>query len=457
MEFFSILRRNWLVFALSCSAALALIFISEGTYMRSRATLDGLATMATARTTLLSFARDIADAETGQRGYMVTGNKGYREPYDNAIKRLDESLRYLHQYFDPDPVPRDILKQLHAMTTTRLSEMALTIQLFDVGKTDAAKEIVMSGIGKEQMDEIRAQIKSLQSYENEKIARNRQNVYEAILFNRIGVSALTAISLLALFFYLRQSFALNQKQLELQHMLQAERDRLEAEVILRTSQLTELAHHLQTAREDERSRLARNLHDDLGALLTSAKLDVARIKSRVAKTAPEALDLLAHLVVTLNNGIALGRGIIENLRPSALSNLGLIAALGILVKEFSENTSIKTHCTLAPVPLSAKAELLVYRVVQESLTNVTKYASAGNVWVNLAMVDENAEISVRDDGVGFDPSLKAKQAYGLVGMLYRVQAEHGVLSIKSAPGQGTLICVRLPKADSSLGIDISPA
>lgn len=425
--------------------------------MRSRATLDGLATMATARTTLLSFARDIADAETGQRGYMVTGNKGYREPYDNAIKRLDESLRYLHQYFDPDPVPRDILKQLHAMTTTRLSEMALTIQLFDVGKTDAAKEIVMSGIGKEQMDEIRAQIKSLQSYENEKIARNRQNVYEAILFNRIGVSALTAISLLALFFYLRQSFALNQKQLELQHMLQAERDRLEAEVILRTSQLTELAHHLQTAREDERSRLARNLHDDLGALLTSAKLDVARIKSRVAKTAPEALDLLAHLVVTLNNGIALGRGIIENLRPSALSNLGLIAALGILVKEFSENTSIKTHCTLAPVPLSAKAELLVYRVVQESLTNVTKYASAGNVWVNLAMVDENAEISVRDDGVGFDPSLKARQAYGLVGMLYRVQAEHGVLSIKSAPGQGTLICVRLPKADSSLGIDISPA
>ncbi len=456
MEFFTILRRNWLVFALSCTAALALIFISEGTYLRSRATLDSLATMATARTTLLTFARDIADAETGQRGYMVTGNKGYREPYDNAIKRLDESLRYLHRYFDLEPEPREILKQLDAMTTTRLSEMALTIQLFDEGKTEAAKEIVMSGIGKEQMDAIRAQIKSLQSYESEKIERNRQNVYQAILFNRIGVSALTAISLLALFFYLRQSFALNQKQLELQRLLQAERDRLEAEVIMRTTQLTELAHHLQTAREDERSRLARNLHDDLGALLTSAKLDVARIKSRVAKTAPEALDLIAHLVITLNNGIALGRGIIENLRPSALSNLGLIAALGILVKEFSENTSVKTHCTLAPVPLSAKAELLVYRVVQESLTNVTKYAGAANVWVSLSLADDCAEISVRDDGIGFDPSLKAKQAYGLVGMLYRVQSERGVLTIKSAPGQGALIRVSLPKSDSDLIAGNSP-
>lgn len=213
---------------------------------------------------------------------------------------------------------------------------------------------------------------------------------------------------------------------------------------MRTAQLTELAHHLQTAREDERSRLARNLHDDLGAILTSAKLDVARIKSRVAKVVPETVDLLAHLVVTLNNGIALGRGIIEDLRPSALSNLGLVAALDILVKEFSDSNSVKTHGTFLPVQLSAKAELLVYRVVQESLTNITKYASAANVWVSLSLVNDMAEVSVRDDGIGFDPTQKRKQAYGLVGMLYRVEAEHGVLKVNSVPGRGTVIQVRLP-------------
>ena len=118
-------------------------------------------------------------------------------------------------------------------------------------------------------------------------------------------------------------------------MVQAERDRLEVEVIQRTAQLTELTQHIQTAREDERHRLARNLHDDLGALLTSAKLDAARIKSRISTAAPEALELLAHLVGTLNSGIALGRRIIEDLRPSALSNLGLAATLEILAREFT--------------------------------------------------------------------------------------------------------------------------
>ena len=166
--------------------------------------------------------------------------------------------------------------------------------------------------------------------------------------------------------------------------MQAERDRLELEVAQRTAQLTELTHHLQTAREDERSRLARDLHDELGALLTSAKLDAARIKSRLAGTAPEALERLSHLVETLNSGIAMKRRIIEDLRPSALGNLGLVAALEILAREFAEQSGIAVHHALEPVPLEADAELVVYRLVQEAITNIAKYAKAKQVWVSLS-------------------------------------------------------------------------
>lgn len=448
MQFLTILRLNWIALTLSLATVISLIAISEGTYRSSRATLDSLGARANARITLLTFARDITDAETEQRGYMVTGQKAYRDAHLIAVARLEESLQYLQRYFDDDSVPKEMQQRLQSVTATKLSEMKLTLQLYDEGKTVAAKELLMSGIGKEQMDSIRTQSTALLAYETQRIESARRGLYDAILFNRIGVAGLTIVSLFALFFYLRQSFALKQEELVLQRMLQAERDRLEAEVILRTTQLTELAHHLQTAREDERSRLARNLHDDLGALLTSAKLDVARIKSRTAKMAPETQDLLAHLVSTLNSGIALGRGIIEDLRPSALSNLGLIAALGILVKEFSDSNAIKTHGTFVPVPLSATAELLVYRVVQESLTNITKYAGAKNVWVSLSLVGGKVQASVRDDGAGFDPLQKPKQAYGLIGMLYRVEAEHGVLKITSAPDQGTLIEVTLPQSAS---------
>jgi signal transduction histidine kinase len=224
----------------------------------------------------------------------------------------------------------------------------------------------------------------------------------------------------------------------------AHAQQLDALVRQRTLQLTELTHHLQTAREDERSRLARNLHDDLGALLTSAKLDAARIRPRLAGAPPEALERLAHLVEMLNGAIALGRRIIEDLRPSTLNNLGLAATLEILAREFAERSGVEVHCTLTPAPLEASAELVVYRLVQEAVTNISKYAAARHVWLDMAPRGRQVEVRVRDDGVGFDPAVQRGSAYGLVGMRYRVEAVQGTLEVLSAPGQGTVLRVRLP-------------
>ena len=213
----------------------------------------------------------------------------------------------------------------------------------------------------------------------------------------------------------------------------------------RTVQLKELALHLQKAREDERNRLARDLHDELGALLTSAKLDAARIKSRLADTAPEAQERLVHLVGTLNSSIALGRRIIEDLRPSTLANLGLAATLEILAREFAERSALQVHSELQHVRLEPNAELVIYRVVQEAITNISKYAAAKNVWIALAAHDARVEVSVRDDGIGFDTAVKPGSAYGLVGMRFRVGAEGGSLHLQSRPGQGTQILARLPQ------------
>jgi signal transduction histidine kinase len=231
------------------------------------------------------------------------------------------------------------------------------------------------------------------------------NIHRTLLFNRLGVALLSAASLAALFLYLRQSLALEEQlaheKQERQRIVQLERERLEVEVARRTEQLVKLTNHIETAREEERARLARDLHDEMGALLTSAKLDAARIKPRIVGIAPEALERLAHLVDTLNRGIALKRNIIENLRPSSLSHLGLAVTLEILAREFAEHSGVDVHCTLAPVRLGEAAELVVYRVVQEAITNVSKYAHASQLWLNLSATGGQAEVTVRDDGVGF--------------------------------------------------------
>jgi signal transduction histidine kinase len=275
---------------------------------------------------------------------------------------------------------------------------------------------------------------------------SRDEVYQTLWVGRVGILVLSGLGMLALFMYLRQNSALDQQRQEQQRLVQAERDHLEEEVTHRTAQLVELTGHLQTAREDERHRLARNLHDDLGALLTSAKLDAARIRSRLAGGPPEALERLNHLVDALNSSIALGRRIIEDLRPSTLGNLGLVPTLEILARDFSKQSGVQVHCALEPVKLPADAQLVVYRLVQEAITNITKHARAKQVWITLAAEEGRARISVQDDGAGFDTRQQPRSAFGLIGMRYRVEAEGGEFRLQSSPGQGTRIEVTLPDA-----------
>ncbi len=446
MDVLTAVKRSPFVFPLACMAVLAMVFISEGSYWQSVTSLDQIREMGAARSAIMGLAQNIVDAESGQRGYLLTDQQEYLEPYDLALRRIAESFRLLDTYYGNEPGSRELVQKLHRLTETKLSELALSIRLRQEGKGETSRDLVLSGIGKEKMEAIRLLGAELLRQETTNVAAAREAIYHTMLLSRVSMAGLSAISLLALFLYLRQSSAFEKRLQEQKRLVQAERDRLEIEVLHRTTQLTELTQHLQSAREDERGRLARDLHDELGALLTSAKLDAARIKSRLAGTAPEALERLAHLIETLNSGIALKRRIIEDLRPSALSNLGLVATLEILLREYAERSGVQAHSALQAVKLEATAELVVYRMVQEAITNITKYAQARNVWVELAKRDGQVDVSVRDDGVGFDSSIQRGSTHGLVGMRFRVEAEGGLLTVESAPGKGTLIRARLPES-----------
>jgi len=443
------LRRFPIVFPLACSAAAAMVFISEGSYWQSVASLNDLGAMGAARTRIQGLQQSILDAETGQRGFLLTGRADHLQPYDQALKDIADAFDFLDRHYRDEPEPAALLDRLHRLTAARVAAMAQAIRQQQAGQVQASTDSVLNDLGREQMGAIRALAAELLAQEATKVSTGRNELYSTLLVGRIGVAALSAVSLLALFLFLRQTSALRQKQLELKHTVLVERDRLDDEVKRRTVQLTELTRHLQTAREDERNRLARNLHDELGALLTSAKLDAARIRSRLAGTAPEALERLAHLVETLNKSIALGRSIIEDLRPSTLGNLGLVATLEILTRDFTERSGLQLHCTLAPVQLDEAAELTVYRLVQEAVTNISKYAKARQVWLSLASRAGRVEVSVRDDGVGFDPATQPRSAYGLVGMRFRVESEGGTLTVQSAPGQGTLVQASLPESGAA--------
>jgi signal transduction histidine kinase len=444
MTIFARVRRSVWMLPLAALAAVFVFFINELAHRQSLQALEGLELRATARTTIQTLLRRVIDAESAQRGYLLTGRTEYRQPYEGATAEVDQALSWLATYYRDDAPLKAALADLTARTKEKMSDISTTIRLFDEGRTDAWQAILLTDIGREKMESIRQASERLLKVETERVARDREGLFFTLRLSRIGVNAMTAFSLLALALFLRQTAAFDAVQLEHAAALQAERDHLETEVARRTGDLTELAGHLQTTREDERARLARELHDELGALLTAAKLDAARLKRSLGPISPEAEARLQHLNDTINHGIGLKRRIIEDLRPSSLSNLGLVSALEIQAREFAQRLEVEVVPEFEHVTLDDSAQITIYRLVQEALTNIAKYAGAKRVRIEFRRDGERAYVSVQDDGKGFETNATRGSAHGLLGMRYRVEAEGGTMSVTSAPGQGTRIEAWLP-------------
>jgi signal transduction histidine kinase len=206
----------------------------------------------------------------------------------------------------------------------------------------------------------------------------------------------------------------------------------------------DIAQHLQRVREDERGHLARELHDELGGLLTTAKLDIARVRKRVEGAGVEVAETLQHLGQTLDAGIALKRRIIEDLRPSSLDSLGLQRTLELQCEEFAQRAELRVQAQIADLKLDPERALAVYRVLQEALTNIAKYAQASEVRVLLQQSGERALLRVADNGRGFDVQQERKGSHGLAGMRFRMRSCGGDFVLRSLPGQGTTIEATLP-------------
>jgi len=430
---------------LAVLAAAFLIFINEASFRKSTEAAANIEEAQLTRGAINKLLQHMLDAETGQRGYLLTGDGRYLEPYNTALADIGQNLDALRQLFTPYPQQLAEFALMSRHVSRKLAEMDLSVRMRKEGNEEAWKFVLTTDVGKEHMEAIREQSAKLAASSVSKMEQGQEQIRRTLQLSRIGVATMALAGLLAFYMYLLQTKALLASGRREQESLQRERDFLEVQVRERTANLAELATHLQNVREDERGHLARELHDELGALLTAAKLDVARLKSRLAGNLPEAAERLAHLTNTLNSGIALKRRIVEDLRPSSLSHLGLVASLEILAREFEERSGLSITTDLETVELGGSAQLTVYRLVQESLTNIGKYAEAKQAEISLHNFDGYITVEVKDNGKGFKVGSVGAGSHGLAGMRHRVEAAGGRLTVTSTEGEGTLISAVLPK------------
>ncbi len=226
-------------------------------------------------------------------------------------------------------------------------------------------------------------------------------------------------------------------------------ERVRADEALRRSkkELQELGAAAHVAREHEKSRIARELHDELGQSLTALQMDVAWCKEKMLPEQQAFAGKLDRMQAMLDATVAATRRIAADLRPLMLDDLGLVPAIEWLVEDFSQRSGVACELAVSDsdLVLPDMHATAVFRIIQESLTNVTRHARASRVEVSIAQTDSVLTVKVRDNGTGFSVEAPRKpNSYGLLGLRERAALLGGEATISSAPGEGTQVEVRLP-------------
>ncbi|HEX9276315.1 MAG TPA: PAS domain-containing sensor histidine kinase [Casimicrobiaceae bacterium] len=229
-------------------------------------------------------------------------------------------------------------------------------------------------------------------------------------------------------------------------------ERVRAEEALRLSkqELQYLASASHAAREQEQSRIARELHDELGQALTALKMMVAWVDQKIGRKDIELTGKLDRMAKLIDNTLEATRRISSELRPLILDDLGLIPALESVIEGFVDRTGVVCDFSVdGELELDDARKSAVFRIVQEALTNVARHAKATQVEVRIAHRDSIISIDVRDNGVGFNlPDERSRYSRGLLGMRERAYLLGGTFSINSAPGKGTSLEVRIPVGEA---------
>lgn len=390
----------------------------------------------------------VMDAESSLRGHFLSGNEVYLGPLRTAASEMNEQFDQLEVLLTGSANERRNLAQLRTLVTRKLDNMTQTLDVYQQGGLEDIVAIAASSDGKYLLDEIGFQVTVMVREQNLLLGAGRAAFYKqyrhAVMLG-IGINAMAILVLLLFYRLIRRGFYM---RVASQRALQNANANLESMVVLRTEQLSVLSRHLISVSEEEKARLARELHDELGANLTAINIDLNSVADKLRADQPALAAMLDRARATLVDTVELKRRIVEDLRPSMLDNLGLSSALHSYCTEYARLTGVACEVLItgdvdAAGPMQSIA---VFRIVQESLNNIAKYAKAGDVIVQLAREGDMLALEIIDDGVGIDADVVSKpKSHGLLGMRERALLLGGTLRVKRGiGGRGTCVEAVIP-------------
>jgi signal transduction histidine kinase len=442
-------RSIWVPIIAMSIIAIGGFFFNEWSVRRIQSSAATLASLTSAHRDLAEFQTHVVDAEAGQRRYLLSNDSQALVRYEESLVLLTvvgERLR-LFAADDPELLPK--VQKLEALRAQEIAHLRATLVLAQQNRSADAAEMVRTTSGAGLMDDFRFAANGLRSVLEVRVANRLAETARNAQLTRVAFATLTLLLLLLLFLAVRLLVTDYWRQESARREQTDERQRLEHLVAERTSELSNLTAHLQTAAEKDKATLARDLHDEFGGLLTAAKMDLAWLQGRASAKEPEANAKLVGLASLLDEAMDVKRRVVENLRPALLDHFGLPTALQSYFEDTCRKAGIKFTARVPDdfAQLSQDLAIALFRVGQESLTNVLKHAKAENVELTLMMDDSSYRIQISDDGVGIPPErLDGTRSHGLVGMRHRIENLGGRFTISTNAPHGTRIAVVVPRS-----------
>jgi signal transduction histidine kinase len=435
------IRPYWLL-AFGCVMVLALLGITY-THSRMNAEVVALSDINQKRIDRLDQLWVLlVDAQASALSFLLMRNDAYLEPYRSTATRLEPLMASMNFDIPPDSDDYADLQDLKRLVDAKFQYLG---EMLSRGGAPLVLSAEHGELGKQLMDEIRVRLAILKA-RREKVHQDFENMYLArakkIQYVGYALGVASLLLILGLFVVQQRQVALRAR---IQELLKTENSRLEAKVQARTLELSNLATNLTTAQEAERQHIARELHDEMGSALTAAKMDAGWLRRSLGTQVDELVqERMLRLIENIGSTISMTRRLVDDLQPPLLKGLGLVEALRSLGQQFEMEMSVVMDFPEHELSLSPEQSLALFRVAQESLTNVRKYAKASKVELSLKEKQGMVILSVADNGGGFNTENIELHGHGIAGMKHRAQMFNANLLLDSQAGRGTRIEVRMP-------------
>lgn len=388
------------------------------------------------------------EAESAQRGYLYTDGVEYLAPLSDAADEVSARIEKLRVVIGDDHGAKQLLEKLQATATERIAELNRTVAVQQMGRRDAARAIVMTNQGKQLMAEFETDVSRLLNTQQQRwdgLLVKAEDIQLAIRWGFAAILLINALLLLAGAMTIMRDISRKRAQLVL---LDQHAAVLATEVETRAEELRALSAYLLRVQEEERLHIARELHDELGGTLSAIKMDIVMGRDAAAKRSDEkSVARFQRALTAVDGAVQFVRRLIEDLRPTLLDNIGLEAALRSMIEQFCERCSIRCEISLpeGELDLTSAQSTALYRICQEALTNIMKYAKARTVHLTLTSDGSYWTLVLADDGVGLEATKPNRAtSHGLLGMRERIVALGGTFDIRGPAGRGTTLTATFP-------------